>query len=216
MEFRKLLAYAILTISLFIIYSSAILGYFMNIKEVEITNEIILSSLLLNFLLMFVSPLIIMHILYGNALKNLYFVRNKVAISFLFGIILGFLFIFISVFLSLGYKEENPLAEKLRNLHISMLFLIPFFSSISEETFYRGFLQMQLKKKIGSIPAILISSLLFSLAHLEYGVTMQIILPFIFGILLGVLMNKMENIIAPISAHFTYNFISLLALFLLH
>ena len=94
----------------------------------------------------------------------------------------------------------------------SLFFIIPFLSALSEEIFFRAFLQMRMAK-YGQSFAIVASSLLFGIAHLSYGNLLQIAVPFAFGIVLGCLMVKNENIVAPFSAHFTFNFIQLAAAF---
>ncbi|HDN95611.1 MAG: hypothetical protein DRN29_01555 [Thermoplasmata archaeon] len=212
---RKFVAYALLALAFIIIYGSAALSFFVT-AEYELNMNLILFSLILNFIVMFFPVVIFVYLIYGNVWENLYFRKEKLAISILYGLIATVLFILASsiILYVIGYKEENPLAEEIgKNINLAFLILIPLISSISEETFFRAFIQMRLENKFGFMPSLLISSILFAVAHLEYKTYIQIVMPFFFGIVLGILMHKSKNIAAPISAHFFYNFFSL-AIFL--
>lgn len=213
---RKIIAYAILGISFLLIYGSAFASIFINV-EYELNSNIILFSLFFNLIIMFIFPLIFIYLYYGgNVFERLYFRKEGILKSIFFGFLTTISFIFLAgviLYLS-GYEEENPLAEEIgKNLGIAHLILIPLLSSLSEETFYRGLIQMQLEKKAGFLFSLIFTSFLFALAHVEYGTLLQIILPFFFSIFLGFLIHKFKNIFAPLSAHFLYNFISL-AIFL--
>ncbi len=212
---RKFIAYTLLALAFIIIYGSAALSFFVT-AEYELSMNLILFSLVLNFIVMFFPVVIFVYLIYGNVWENLYFRKEKLAISILYGLVATILFILASsiILYVVGYKEENPLAEEIgRSINLAFLILIPLISSISEETFFRAFIQMRLENKFGFVPSLLISSILFAIAHLEYKTYIQIIMPFFFGIVLGILMHKSKNIAAPISAHFFYNFFSL-AIFL--
>ena len=212
---RKFVAYALLALAFIIIYGSAALSFFVT-AEYELNMNLILFSLILNFIVMFFPVVIFVYLIYGNVWENLYFRKEKLAISILYGLIATVLFILASsiILYVIGYKEENPLAEEIgKNINLAFLILIPLISSISEETFFRAFIQMRLENKFGFMPSLLISSILFAVDHLEYKTYIQIVMPLFFGIVLGILMHKSKNIAAPISAHFFYNFFSL-AIFL--
>lgn len=114
---------------------------------------------------------------------------------------------------SVGYGMENEMADEItRSITLSLLFAVPFLSALSEEMFFRGLLQMRMAK-YGQPFAILVSSLLFGIAHISYGNLLQVAVPFMFGIVLGYLMMKNENIVAPFSAHFAFNFIQFAVVF---
>ncbi|HEC77468.1 MAG TPA: CPBP family intramembrane metalloprotease [Thermoplasmatales archaeon] len=213
---RKIIAYAILGMTFILIYGSVFASIFIDV-EYELNSNIILFSLFFNMIIMFLFPVIFIYLYYGgNVFERLYFRREGIGKSIFYGVITTFSFIFLIgiILYILGYEEENPLAEEIgRNLSIMHLILIPLLSSLSEETFYRGFIQMHLEKKTGFLFSLIFTSILFAIAHIEYGTFLQIVLPFFFSIFLGLLIHKFENIFAPLSAHFLYNFISL-AIFL--
>lgn len=80
---------------------------------------------------------------------------------------------------------------------------------IAEEIFFRGFLFSGLDKRYGLIPALLVSGLLFSLAHADPG----LIIPFtMVGIILALTYRYGETLFADISVHFLFNLVSFLVL----
>ena len=211
---KKFVAYVIVAIAFLIIYGSAAFSLISNV-EYEITPSLLLTSLIFNFIIMFLPAILFVYLVYGNIWEKLYFKKEGVLLSFIYGLATALIFIISSgmILYLIGYEEKNPLAEEIgRNINFAFLFLIPLLSAISEETFFRGFIQMQLEARSGFLFSLLLSSLLFAFAHLEYRTYMQVIMPFFFGILLGILMHRTKNIFAPIFAHFFYNFLSLVIL----
>ena len=211
---QKLPAYLLFSLIMAVIYISAFAGFFIN-RNIVLTKEAILLSLLSNLFLMGGGALLVVYLIYDgsilDAFKNLYFVKKGVGRAIFYGIAMTIFFIGIMAGIGCLFKEKNPLGEEIgSNVDLSLLILIPVVSSISEETFFRGLIQMQMEKKVNYIIAIVISSILFSLAHIEYGVFIEIIATFLFSLLLGYIMHVTKNIIAPITAHFMYNFLVLL------
>lgn len=87
---------------------------------------------------------------------------------------------------------------------IIIFFNIVLFSSLFEELFFRGYvLQTLLFNKIKVEYAILISSLLFGIVHIEVH---QIIIGFILGWLTSIVFLK-KGIIGSVLLHLAYNFI---------
>ena len=208
-EVKKIIAYLILALVFFILYGSVAIE---SEVEIEITKEILVASLIFNFIILFFSALTVAFLLYGNVFQALYFRKEKILQSILFSILLTISFIIISslIISLLGYKEESPLGKEIaENVDYFLLFLIPLLSSVSEETFFRGLIFMHLKNKIGVLPSMFITSILFAFAHLSYGTLLQIILPFAYSFVLCFLIYKFENIYAPIASHFFNNFLVL-------
>jgi len=218
---RKLIASIVLLIPFSYIYGLSLLSLFIGSSGV-ITPSTLTLSLLMNLLVMGGSSILCMYVLYGGGmgsiLRKLYFRKEGALHSSLIGIATAIIFIFLVVIFvyflqGLGYETQNEMAQEIaENINLPLLFIIPFLSALSEEIFFRAFLQMRMAK-YGQSFAIVASSLLFGIAHLSYGNLLQIAVPFAFGIVLGCLMVKNENIVAPFSAHFTFNFIQLAATF---
>ena len=213
---HKISAYILLSAIIVIIYSSAFLSFLGN--NVIMTPEILSFSLLFNLIILGGGAILFIYLLYdgslSNVFKNLYFKKENIGKAILYGIIACLFFILFSFLISYFYKEKNPLAEEIGlNLNIFLLIFIPIASSLSEEIFFRGLIQMQMEKKINYILSIIITSILFSIAHLEYKVIIEMIMTFSFSIILGYLIHSTKNIMAPITAHFLYNFIALLSFY---
>lgn len=84
------------------------------------------------------------------------------------------------------------------------ILLIP----ILEELYYRRIIQKMISEKYNSVIAILISSLLFSLGHMDIE---HIYMAFISGIILGYFYLKTKNIIMPILLHSLFNILILIS-----
>ena len=72
-----------------------------------------------------------------------------------------------------------------------------------EELVFRGVLLNRLKIRIGVIPAILVSSIIFGLGHESVGMVSA----FIFGVCMCILYLKTDNILTTISLHMLNNFV---------
>jgi membrane protease YdiL (CAAX protease family) len=88
------------------------------------------------------------------------------------------------------------------------LFLFCILPSVAEELYFRGFIQTSLSYRMGIQPAILLTALLFALAH---GNMWYLHLYFGLGFFLGWIYEKSGSLWPPIVAHFlnnTWTFIS--------
>lgn len=81
-----------------------------------------------------------------------------------------------------------------------------FCAPIIEELTFRGVLFNRLKIRIGIIPAIIISSILFGIGH-EFG---GIISATLFGMCMCIIYLETDNILIPISIHFLNNTIAVI------
>lgn len=99
--------------------------------------------------------------------------------------------------------ENERALEIARSVSILGAFGIAVGAAVSEEVFFRGFLQ----PRVG----LLAQAVLFSIAHLSYVNVLQVVVTFALGLLFGILYARTRNIWAPIAAHFLFNFIMLVA-----
>ena len=148
--------------------------------------------------------------------KNL---KKSIYIGFLAGTgiyILYLSIIFLINDLSLPLEELKENGEKLIRLNNSfkqVLYVIftlvwgPFI----EESIFKGILYSPYRKKYGITGAILITSIFFSVVHLQ--VSLNLVLG---SIILGILYEKYESIIGPIVAHATHNTMVLLVSFFIN
>ena len=73
---------------------------------------------------------------------------------------------------------------------------------VLEEIVFRGFLYTRLKKGLGKIAAVIITSLVFGIAH---GTVIWFIYTFIFSIVLIWIFEKFQSLTASILLHLAYN-----------
>ncbi|MBS1263742.1 MAG: hypothetical protein MAG715_00933 [Methanonatronarchaeales archaeon] len=98
-----------------------------------------------------------------------------------------------------GLSGTNPLAERIIGLiDLRTALVISALAAVGEEVFFRGFLQT----RIGLLPA----ALLFSIGHSSYGVATQIVGPLLFGVVLGLVYEWRDSLLAPVVSHFFFNF----------
>lgn len=139
----------------------------------------------------------------------------------------GFLFYLISIISILGAllgmmllvhllnlpKESSPKLEQMMNAiknNIPLIFLITVTAGIVEELFFRAFLQTRITYVTKSnILGILISTLIFALAHYAYGTWVNMIGPFLIGLVFAVYYSKYRNIGVLIIVHFIWDFYAL-------
>lgn len=86
--------------------------------------------------------------------------------------------------------------------YVFYLFFFALIPAIVEELIFRGVIFNGLKRGIGSLWAIILSSLIFALVHQNLN---QFIYPLIMGAVFSILMNKTNNLIYPILMHFFNN-----------
>lgn len=125
------------------------------------------------------------------------------------GLLLGVVLIsiIIGVLYAMGYY-------KVEGTQIGLGILLALFIGIgpafAEEVIYRGFALRLLDKAIGSIPAILLTSVVFGLVHAsnKYVSLMQsLLLGISAGLLLGACYYLTRRLWLPIGLHLTWNFV---------
>ncbi len=90
-------------------------------------------------------------------------------------------------------------------------FLIQFIdvaciTAIVEETVFRGLVYTRLKRAMPQFVAVILASVIFGLAH---GNILSFIYTSLLGVLLTLLLEKTESLIAPMLCHFAFNGASL-------
>lgn len=108
------------------------------------------------------------------------------------------------LFLALQAQDQVALAVFFTTASIAA----PFF----EEVIFRGFLLSSLTRYIPVWGAILVSSLIFSVAHLSLAEVLPLTT---LGIVLGVVYTRSRNLLAPILLHSLWNSGTLFSLFIL-
>lgn len=112
--------------------------------------------------------------------------------------------------LYIPFQEKELITENQGATWRSMLeqiLLVAALTSLCEEFFFRGFIQYSLVKRSGKVIGIVTSSLAFALAHFDRDFFLSY---FLFGIFLGMIREKKQNLTLCVIAHFSYNLYGLL------
>ena len=137
--------------------------------------------------------------------------------------VLGFLFVHAQEFLGMIYDSFMPVEDRLpghyelsfkallTNFQIGTVLLAP----LSEELFFRRYIQHELQKEYSPVVAIVTTSLLFAMVHLPFASLMYDFIPFTFfqayialfgGAISGILYYKSKSIIPSVVFHIFWNF----------
>ena len=144
--------------------------------------------------------------------EDLFLEKNRKEILYIFAINICFAFIFLFLVTVLDFAIGMVDPTWVTGFDFDKIDLTPgafllssittlIFAPIMEELAFRGILFNRLKIKIGFVPAMIISSLIFAAGH-DFG---GIISAFLFGICMCILYLKTDNILIPISVHFINN-----------
>lgn len=106
-----------------------------------------------------------------------------------------------------GAQIEIPENERAldiaRSVTVLGAFGIAIGAAISEEVFFRGFLQ----PRIGLFG----QAAVFALAHLSYVNVLEVVVTFVLALIFGIIYRMTGNLLAPMAGHFLFNLLMLLA-----
>lgn len=116
-----------------------------------------------------------------------------------------------------GQGGSNPLILLALESRDTVALLIFFVTAaiaapLFEEIIFRGFLLASLTRYFGTGSAIILSSLVFSIAHLSLSEVLPLT---VLGMILGFVYSRSRNLLAPILLHGLWNSGTLLSLFIL-
>jgi membrane protease YdiL (CAAX protease family) len=127
-----------------------------------------------------------------------------VVISFILIAIIGLLFQLFGFDLT----DSSNIPQLEQFFSVPSILILIIIQPVGEEIFFRGFLLDKLNNLFGKYAAIIITSLLFGIAHLSSGNIYPAILTSIIGLLLVLLVIKTDNLYSAIIAHILFNVIS--------
>jgi len=107
-------------------------------------------------------------------------------------------------------KTRAQIVPLFAGLSVVELALISAVAGVAEESLFRGVIQTALTDSIGPLPALVVASALFGLAHLI--TPMYALLASVIGLYLGLLLLVSDNLLTPILVHGLYDFVALLYL----
>ena len=109
----------------------------------------------------------------------------------------------IDLFAAMGVSmDSEPFYIDTWGMYIMAVFAMAILPAVVEELLFRGVIFKSLKK-YGPLLAILLSSLLFAMYHLN---PMQLVYQFVMGVVFSVVYLKTNNLLYPIILHFVNNF----------
>jgi len=146
---------------------------------------------------------VIYHTLYKKrSFKEIGITKDKLLIT----IILTIAFSTIQYFLTIHNLTTLPETKVIIPL-ISMSLVVGLF----ENLFFRGFIQLRMEKAFGIIPGILISSIMYALYHIGYGMTFdEMFVLLIIGLIYSTIFKLTNNIfvllplLTPMGAIYTH------------
>jgi membrane protease YdiL (CAAX protease family) len=127
------------------------------------------------------------------------------------------------MFPSLNVEQEQQLgfARDTVGLGLVLIFVsLVIMPSVAEEILMRGFMFSGLRTKLKFLPSALISSVIFGIAHLQWGsgaplLWVAAIDTFVLGMVLAYLREKSDSLTAPIVLHMMKNSLAFIVLFIL-
>lgn len=82
-------------------------------------------------------------------------------------------------------------------------------AGVTEEFFFRGYLQNRLTLLSNKYVGIIVSALLFGLLHYNYGTLIQVLFPFYLGLIFSIFYDKYKNITFLMVFHFLWDAVAL-------
>ncbi len=178
------------------------------------------ATIIIQIFIMFLLPILLIFLFKKKGFKKSFeFVKLKkiswkaVLIAVLIGIIVFFLNLFIASFFSfiiklLGYNPEGTSSGIQYSTFLQFLYGIVFVGVLPgfcEEFMHRGIVLQGTKDSVGYKRAIIISSVLFGLTHLNVE---QFFYATILGLIMGFITVISDNIIPAMIVHFMNNAIN--------
>ena len=192
----------------------------------NLTIEIyfLITELIFAFILLVLIPFlwykIVNSISFRKAISKIRITLENIDIAFLWGIFAAILiyviiFVFSFILQSLGTNPTDlSNVTNLDFLSPPILFVLVAVIPVAEEIFFRGFLLEKIESFAGQNVAIVVTSVLFGVAHIGYGKLFPVIMPMIMGLLLAYIVIKTKNLFASIFAHVSFNVVVIILYFL--
>jgi|JI10StandDraft_1071094.scaffolds.fasta_scaffold72102_2 membrane protease YdiL (CAAX protease family) len=129
-------------------------------------------------------------------------------------VVVAVLIVFSIVWTLLGLKKDsdslNKIIEIFRHNHFLVL-LTCLTAGITEELVFRGYIMPRLQLLFNkTYISVIISSVIFGLIHFGYGTALNVIGPFIIGLVFALHYYKYRNIKILIICHFLWDYIVIL------
>jgi len=114
----------------------------------------------------------------------------------------------VMMYIGFDTTESSNIPELESYFSLPLIFILITFQPIGEEIFFRGFLLEKINSIFGKEVAIIITGLLFGIAHLSFGNVYPAFMTAIVGLLFAFLIIKTKNLYSAITAHILFNLVS--------
>jgi len=147
----------------------------------------------------------------GKTLNSLGIKRDNFWWNVAFGLLVTLFILYPIIFIEkiaiihFGFDTAGEVAKMVKSLPLYFAILTFIFTPFAEEIFFRGFLL----DKIG----ILLSSLLFALAHYSYNSPAEFAVAFTAGFAFAIMRKRRGSLVPTIAAHALFNFITVAAVY---
>jgi len=180
----------------------------------EIT--MLFSQLIIVIVLLVLFP-ILWYVLVNNysikkTLKVLKLKFKNIKTPIIWGLLSAFLMYFLIIIFEIFFRGLGVKTEDLGNIEDIEMFFSPVsmfilftIQPMTEEFFFRGFLLEKISKYSGDYTAVLITAILFGIAHLTYNKPYLAVSIIIMGLILGIIVIKTKNLFTAIIAHTFFN-----------
>ena len=183
-------------------------------EPVPITGDDLFAGIMMNLVVLVLPAIFYVAMVHdggpGKALERLGLHGRNASRALFIGFASALGVLFVIALLSYGIEATDiEVPENERALQIAKsvtvlgAFGIAVGASVSEEVFFRGFLQ----PRIGMFG----QAVFFALAHLSYVNVLEIVVTFTLALLFGIIYRMTGNLLAPMAGHFLFNLLMLLA-----
>jgi membrane protease YdiL (CAAX protease family) len=190
------------------------------LESIEISESTAIQSQLLVIAIFILVPFAWYFIVNKLGIRGIFtrikLVGENIDKAFLWGILAAIVIFFVIfvievILINLGHEPEelSNIPDIQRLFSWPTMFFLVAVQPISEEIFFRGFLFEKIENYAGGAIAIIITSVLFGLAHMSYGKIFPVVMPILMGIILGYIVFKTKNLYSAIFAHVAFNITSL-------
>jgi membrane protease YdiL (CAAX protease family) len=186
------------------------------LESINIPESVAVSSQLLVIAIFILVPFAWYYFVNDSDFKDfksrIKLVGRDIDKAFIWGVlsaVLIFIIIFIiEVMLIAGGIEQQDLSNmpELQSLFSwPVMFFLIAIQPIGEEIYFRGFLYDKIERYAGWPLAVVITAVLFAIAHMSYGKIIPVIMIFFMGLVLGYIVYKSKSLYSSIIAHIVFN-----------
>ena len=186
--------------------------YHVIVEMISLVLQILLVAIGLFIIVPFIWYFLVNRLSFKEILFHIKLRKEGMDMAIFWGIIsmiamFGVMFIIgiILTFYGVNLEDSSNITDLKQFFSLPSIFFIVAFQPIGEEIFFRGFLLDKINAMAGRETAIVLTSILFGIAHLTYGNIYPAIITGILGLILAYMVLKTKNLTTSIVAHILFN-----------